>query len=65
PIQALSTEQLAACTSAGYVVLRYRGYTLGLGQLIFDRETGVAHVESLMPKAWSRDPTMLMPPEEG
>ncbi len=57
-------EQLVDCTGPGYVVLRYRGYTLGLGQLIYDRDTGEPRVVSLMPKAWAKDAATLAP-EEG
>lgn len=62
-ITGLASSQLAACTGPGYVVLRYRGYVLGLGQLIYDRATGAPRIASLMPKAWARDAATLV--EEG
>lgn len=65
PIERPDSEQLTACTGPGYVVLRHRGHTLGLGQLIFDRATGEPHIASLVPKAWARDAATLATPEEG
>ena len=65
PIHHPREDQLAACTGPGHVLLRYQGYTVGLGQLIFDRATGVPRIASLMPKAWSRDAVSLGPAEEG
>lgn len=65
PIHGVGPGQLADCDSPGYVILRYQGYTLGLGQLIFSRETGEAHIVSLLPKAWSRDAGIAIPPEAG
>ncbi|WP_290647794.1 RsmB/NOP family class I SAM-dependent RNA methyltransferase [Aquisalimonas sp.] len=59
PIERPDPEQLEACTGPGYVVLRYLGYTLGLGQLIFDRATGEPRIASLMPKAWAKDSATL------
>lgn len=59
-IQAPSAGQLDRCTGPGFVVLRYRGYVLGLGQLIYDRETGVPRIVSLMPQAWSKDAATLI-----
>ena len=59
-IHAPAARQLEQCTGPGFIVLRYRGYVLGLGQLIYDRETGVPRVVSLMPQAWSRDAATLL-----
>ncbi|CAM3338678.1 hypothetical protein [Rhodothermus bifroesti] len=47
-------EQLDRCTGRGYVLVRYRGQTLGVGFLFPEAEGG--RVESLVPKAWARDP---------
>lgn len=46
----VSKAQAAACTSTGYVVLCYRGFSLGLG--LFHSKS--SQVESLFPKAWTR-----------
>jgi len=47
-------EQLDRCTGKGYVLVRYREHTLGVGFLFPEAEGG--RVESLVPKAWARDP---------
>ncbi len=49
----LREAQLGHCEQPGYVVVRYQGVTVGLGQLIRDRDAPRAWLRSLMPKAWS------------
>ena len=46
----LSDGQTANCTSTGYVILSYRGFSIGQG--LFHAKS--SQVESLFPKAWSR-----------
>ncbi len=48
----VSERQLASCTGPGYVVVRYQGQTVGLGQLIYERESPRVWLRSLVPKAW-------------
>lgn len=48
------SEQLTCCTGRGYVLVRYQGYTLGVGFLIPGEAGG--YVESMLPKSWARDP---------
>ncbi|MCC5811543.1 MAG: RsmB/NOP family class I SAM-dependent RNA methyltransferase [Ectothiorhodospiraceae bacterium] len=45
-------SQLARCTGPGYVVVTYQEQTVGLGQLIYERESPRVWLRSLMPKAW-------------
>ncbi len=47
-------DQLTRCTGRGYVLVRYQGYTLGVGFLIPESEGG--RVESMLPQSWARDP---------
>ncbi len=49
------TGQLARCTGPGYAVARHRDHVLGLGQLVYDRESPTVRLLSLVPKAWARD----------
>lgn len=44
----LAPGQLEACTGSGYVLVRYRGFGLGLGYL----DTAKRRLESLFPKRW-------------
>lgn len=46
----VAPSQTGACTDTGYVVVRYRGFPLGLG--VFHTLSG--QVESHFPKAWVR-----------
>ena len=48
-------RQLGNCTGPGPVLVRYQGFTVGLGQLGTLEEQG-APVASLFPKAWMRGP---------
>ncbi len=48
---AVSLEQARRCTGVGYVLIRHRGYVLGVG-LFYPRETG-GEVQSMFPKGWS------------
>lgn len=50
---AIRPEQLRHCTGPGYAVAWYRGHTVGLGQLIYERQAPQVRMRSLMPKAWS------------
>jgi NOL1/NOP2/fmu family ribosome biogenesis protein len=47
----MSNEQRQHCTDVGYILIRHRGYTLGVG-LYYPRENGGV-VESMFPKGWS------------
>jgi len=47
--------QLANCTGNGYVMLRFKGVWIGQGTLYMDAEGGNGRVESMFPKAWSRN----------
>lgn len=49
----VTAAQASRCTGRGYVLLRHRGYTLGLGLYEPDRSAGAGRVHSLYPKAWS------------
>lgn len=49
----VTPDQAAACTGAGYVLLRHDGTTLGVGLYTPSPEGG--RVESLFPKAWAVD----------
>ncbi|MCK8516452.1 RsmB/NOP family class I SAM-dependent RNA methyltransferase [Methylonatrum kenyense] len=51
----VSPDQRLDCTGPGYVIVRFAGYTIGLGQLIFDRDSPTVRLISLVPKAWARD----------
>jgi NOL1/NOP2/sun family putative RNA methylase len=44
-------EQSRRCTGVGYVLVRYRGFVLGVG-VFYPRENGGV-VESMFPKGWS------------
>lgn len=48
----VSAEQTQACTGVGYVLVRHRGFTLGVG-LYRPGEDGHGLVESMYPKGWS------------
>ncbi len=48
----VSVEQVRWCTGKGYVLVRYKGYTLGTG-LYFPNNDGSGRLESLYPKGWS------------
>ncbi|MCP5095863.1 MAG: RNA methyltransferase [Chloroflexi bacterium] len=50
PVQA---DQIQDCTGNGYVMLRYQGAWVGQGALYMDGVNG--RIESMFPKAWSRD----------
>ena len=47
--------QLEKCTGNGYVMLRFKGVWIGQGTLYMDAEGGNGRVQSMFPKAWSRD----------
>lgn len=49
----LQTNQTAACTDYGYVLLRYREFGLGVGMYQPARNGLPPQVQSLYPKAWS------------
>ncbi len=52
----LPAAQLQNCTGNGYVMLRFAGSWLGQGTLYMDKDgSGGGRVESLFPKAWSRN----------
>ena len=48
---AVSAEQSRDCTGVGYVLIRYRGYVVGVG-VFYPRENGGV-IESMFPKGWS------------
>ncbi|RME70206.1 MAG: methyltransferase domain-containing protein [Chloroflexi bacterium] len=50
PVSAAQTE---TCTGMGYVILHYRGYSLGVGR--FYPAASGGRVQSLFPKGWSPD----------
>lgn len=47
---AVTEEQVEACTSSGYVLLRYRQVTIGVG--VYRARAGT--IESMFPKGWMR-----------
>ena len=49
----MESSQLAACSGPGYVIVRFRGQVVGMGQLIYDRDTPRVWLQSLFPKAWT------------
>lgn len=52
----LSDDQVGACTSRGYVLIRHRGHGLGVG-FLRSTDPGEREVQSFFPKAWSQDVT--------
>jgi NOL1/NOP2/fmu family ribosome biogenesis protein len=52
---AVPESQLENCTGNGYVMLRFKGIWIGQGTLYMDKEGGNGRVQSMFPKAWSRD----------
>lgn len=57
----VTAAQRADCTGPGYVIVRFAGHVIGLGQLIFDRESPAVRLLSLVPKAWARDAGVQAP----
>ncbi len=57
----VTAEQRTDCTGPGYVIVRFAGYVIGLGQLIFDRESPQVRLLSLVPKAWALDAGVQSP----
>lgn len=52
PIQA---AQLTNCTGNGYVMLRFKGVWIGQGTLYMDKVGENGRIQSMFPKAWSRE----------
>ncbi|MCP1676040.1 NOL1/NOP2/sun family putative RNA methylase [Natronocella acetinitrilica] len=48
----MEPDQLLRCSGPGHVIVRFRDQVIGLGQLIYDRETPTVWLHSFMPKAW-------------
>lgn len=51
----IEPEQRLDCTGPGYVIVRFAGQVIGLGQLVFERQSPAVRLLSLVPKAWARD----------